>query len=281
MWQRSIWIFLVLIAANLLCRWCEAQQNPPGSNAPPPPGQQASANAKSEAEKEIERKEQSQRALGVLPAFIVTNRWNASPLTPGQKFHLFVKSSFDPATIGTVALQAAVSQAVNEFPGYGQGMQGYGKRFGASLADEVSDNFWSGYVFPVIFKEDPRYFRLGKDGFRRRLFNAAEQEFVCRTDKGRRSFGYSNVLGALVSGSISNIYYPGESRIRTVPATATSPAMPVYEDDRGIVLTLTRTAVALAYDMAGNAFLEFAPDVRRMFSHKRKRGAEASGGAKP
>ena len=260
---------LAFVLLCLLRPFSEAQQTSPPANptaAPSPSGQTGiQYGQKSDEEKEIERKEQSQRALGVLPVFGVTDRWNASPLTPREKFHLFVKSAFDPATIGTVGLQAGFSQAVNEFPGYGQGMQGYGKRFGASLADEVSANFWSGYFYPVLLKEDPRFFRLGKGGFRRRVLNGVVQEFVCHTDKGKRSFSYSNVVGAFTSGGLSNLYYPGRAVVRTAPATATAPPMPVFEDDRGVVLTVSRSIIALGYDMAGNLFDEFWPDIRRKF----------------
>jgi len=268
-----------LVVVSLLACFSTAQDGSPSGSPSHTSGTQPrpKATEKSAEEKEIERQEQSQRALGVLPEFVVTNRWNASPLTPREKFHLFVKSAFDPATIGTVGLQGGISQAVGEFPGYGEGMQGYGKRFGASLADEVSANFWSAYAYPVLFKEDPRYFRLGSGGFRRRFLNAAGQEFICLRDKGGRSFSYSNVLGAFTSGGISNLYYPGRTLIRTIPATATSPAVPVYEDDRGLVLTVSRAAVALAYDMAGNVFLEFWPDISHKFSHKQKAARTGEG----
>lgn len=269
-------LFLLLVLVSLLRTSTAAQQ--PASSADPSPAQGTPGTPKgekSEEEKEIEKKEQSQRALGVLPVFGVTDRWNASPLTPPEKFHLFVKSAFDPATVGTVGLQAGFSQTVNEFPGYGQGMQGFGKRFGASLADEVSANFWSGYFYPVLLKEDPRFFRLGSGSFKRRMWNSVMQEFVCHTDKGKQSFGYSNVLGAFTSGGLSNLYYPGRTVVRTTPATATKPAMPVFEDDRGVVLTVSRSMIALGYDMAGNLFDEFWPDIHRKL--KGKHGHDTTG----
>lgn len=233
----------------------------------PPPG------SKSEQEKQIERKEQSQRVLRVLPQFGVTSRQNAPPLSGHEKFHLFFKSAFDPATIGVVGLQAGLSQAEDEFPAYGQGAGGYGKRFAASLADEVSSGFFSNYVYPVLLKEDPRYFRLGEGGFARRSFYSVKQEFVCHTDKGGRMFNFSNVLGAFTSGAISNLYYPGNSVIRTIPATATTPAVPVYENERGVGLTLSRTAIALGYGTIGGLFDEFWPDIHDKLFHKHKDAA--------
>jgi hypothetical protein len=167
-----------------------------------------------------------------------------------------------------VGLQAGLSQAENEFPGYGQGAQGLGKRFGASLADEVSAGFWSNYAYPVVLKEDPRYFRLGEGGFGTRVVYSFKQEFVCHTDKGGRTFNFSNVLGAFTAGAISNLYYPGNTLIRTIPATATTPATPVYENDRGVSLTVSRAAIALGYGTMGGLFDEFWPDIQRKFLHK-------------
>ena len=208
---------------------------------------------KTEQEKEIEKKEQSQRALGVLPQFAVTSRENPPPLTTGEKFHLFRKSAFDPVEFALVGLQAGISQAQNSFPGYGQGAQGYGKRYGAAFADEVSSGFWSNFFWATTLKEDPRYFRLGEGTFKRRFFYALEQEIVCRTDKGTRSFSWENTLGALSGGGLSNIYYP--------------------TGDRGFELTMSRAGIAILYGSAGGLFDEFWPDIHsKLFHGKHKKG---------
>ena len=268
--RRMLCLTVMLV---FLCSFSIAQQTPgtepqPSEPTPSPRPEAPSATTKSEQEKELERKEQSQRALGVLPLFGVTSRQNASPLTGREKFHLFVRSAFDPATISIIGVQAAISQGQNEFPAYGQGAAGYGKRFGASFADSISSGFFSNYFYPVVLKQDPRYFRLGEGSIQRRIFYGIKQEFVCRTDKGGRAFNYSNVLGAFTSGAISNLYYPGNTLLRTIPATPTSPAVPVYENDRGVVLTISRTAIALGYGTIGGLFDEFWPDVEHRFFHR-------------
>lgn len=283
----GLWACLGL--AGMVTSASQAQQTAPPSkpdaaaqtapSSTPNPAQPDAARTKSEEEKNAEKQEQSQRALKMLPMFGVTSRQNAAPLTSGEKFHLFAKSAFDPVTIGVVGLQAGLSQAENEFPGYGQGAQGYGKRFGASLADEVSSGFWSNYFYPVLLKEDPRYFRLGEGGFKQRFWYSARQEFVCHTDKGGRAFNFSNVLGAFTTGGISNIYYPGNTRVRTIPATATTPAIPVYENDRGFVLTLSRATIALGYGVMGGLFSEFWPDIQHKLRHKPR--AEPEGAPTP
>ena len=56
---------------------------------------------------------------------------------------------------------AGMEQASNTFAGYGQGAQGYGKRFGANYADGFTDNMIGGAILPSLFKQDPRYFYKG------------------------------------------------------------------------------------------------------------------------
>jgi len=202
---------------------------------------------KSKRENQIEKEEQSERMLGVIPQLGTTNRQNAPPLRPPEKFHLFLKSAFDPAEFGVVGLQAAISQSTNEFPEYGQGAPGYGKRYGATLADEVSAGFWANYFYPVLLKEDSRYFRLGEGTIKHRIRHALLQEVICHTDKSERSFAWENILGAFTAGSVSNLYYP--------PA------------ERGFGLTMSRSAIAIGYGSLGALVDEFYPDIARKLSH--------------
>jgi hypothetical protein len=189
--------------------------------------------------------------LGVIPQFGTTSRHDAPPLTPGQKFHLFYKSAFDPVELATVGLQAGIGQAEDEFPEYGQGAAGYGKRYGATLADEVSGGFWANYFYPALLKEDPRYFRLGQGTVGHRLRYALMQEVICHTDRGGRSFAWENLLGAFTTGAVSNIYYP--------PA------------ERGAGLTMSRSAIAIGYGSLGGLVDEFYPDIARRLFHRHEK----------
>jgi len=259
------WVFINAVCLNLAL--AQQPQSPSGQSSPPaqsttqatpsaPPAQQ-----KTEQEKEIERQEQSRRMLGVVPQFSVTSRQDAPPLSTGEKFHLFRKAAFDPASIVIVGLQAGISQGEDEFAGYGQGAQGYGKRFGASLADEVSSGFFSNFFYATLFKEDPRYFRLGEGSISHRIKYAVIQEFVCHTDKGGRSFSFENVLGAFSSGGLSNVYYPST--------------------DRGFGLTMSRSGIALLYGSVGGLADEFWPDISQKLFHKHKKDQPAASPTTP
>lgn len=221
-----------------------SQPQTPPPNAPTP---------KSEQEKQIEKQEQSQRLLGVIPNFGTTSRHNAPPLSPSAKFHLFYKAAFDPVELSVVGLQAGLSQAEDEFPEYGQGAAGFGKRYGATLADEVSSGFFANFFYPVLLKEDPRYFRLGEGSIKHRIGYALLQEVYCRTDKGGRSFAWSNVLGAFSSGGLSNAYYPAA--------------------ERGFGLTMSRSVISLGYGSLGGLVDEFYPDISQRLFHRHDKSA--------
>ena len=101
------------------------------------------------------KEEETQRVLGVIPNFYVSYVPNAAPLSSRQKFDLAWKSSIDPISFLTAGAFAGVQQANNSFPGYGQGAQGYGKRFGADFADNFIGSMIGSALLPVLFKQDP------------------------------------------------------------------------------------------------------------------------------
>jgi len=163
------------------------------------------------AEEEI-KDEEKQRVLGFLPNFYVSYVPDAFPLTSKQKFKLAWKATVDPVTFGVTAGIAGVQQAANEFSGYGQGAQGYGKRYGANYADFVTDTFIGSAILPSLLKQDPRYFYKGTGSARSRLLYAIANSVICRGDNKRWQANYSSILGSLASGGISNLYYPAKDR---------------------------------------------------------------------
>lgn len=163
------------------------------------------------AEAQIKEQEK-QRVFGVIPNFYVTYIPNAAPLAPRQKFELAWKTLGDPVTFVIVGATAGLEQAQNQFKGYGQGAQGYGKRYAANYADSVTSTLLGGAVFPSLFKQDPRYFYKGTGSTRSRILYALANSVICKGDNGRWQFNYSALLGGLVSGAISNAYYPPDAR---------------------------------------------------------------------
>lgn len=189
-----------------------------------------------EAEAEI-KDEEKQRVLGVIPNFYVTYNPAAVPLHPRQKFELAWKLTVDPVNFGVTAAIAGIQQAANQFSGYGQGAQGYGKRLGAAYADSVTGTFIGGAILPSLFKQDPRYFYKGTGTRRSRVLYALANAVICKGDNGRWQFNYSAVMGSLAAGGISNLYYP--------------------DTDRDASVTFENTLIGIGASAANNLLQEF------------------------
>jgi hypothetical protein len=156
--------------------------------------------------------EEKQRVLGVVPNFYVSYIPDAAPLNSKQKFTLAWKTVADPFTFLFTGAVAGVEQAENHFAGYGQGAQGYGKRFGAAYADTVTGTFIGSAILPSLLKQDPRYFYKGSGSKRSRILYALANSVICKGDNRRWQPNYSTILGSLAVGGISNLYYPAQDR---------------------------------------------------------------------
>jgi hypothetical protein len=153
-----------------------------------------------------------QRIGGVIPNFYSSYDWNAPPMQAKQKFKLSFRSLIDPVSLLSVAGIAGAEQYRNIFPAYGSGIEGYGKRYGAALANHASSALLSRAVFPSIFHQDPRYFYKGTGSVRSRMLYAISAAFMTRGDNGRWEPNYSHLMGSFSAAAISNLYYPRSDR---------------------------------------------------------------------
>jgi hypothetical protein len=158
------------------------------------------------------KEEEKQRVFGVIPNFYVSYIPNPVPLAAKQKFELAWRATVDPVTFVLTGAIAGIQQGENDFSGYGQGAQGYGKRYGASYADVVTSTFIGSAILPSLLKQDPRYFYKGTGSTRSRALYAVVQAVICKGDNGRWQPNYSGILGSLAAGGISNLYYPAANR---------------------------------------------------------------------
>ena len=163
------------------------------------------------AEEQI-RVQEKQRLFGVVPNYYVSYASDAVPLNTRQKFQLGWKFAVNPFSFGMAGFIAGIAQANNSFSGYGQGAQGYAKRFGATYADFVSGTFFGNVIFPALFKQDPRYFYKGTGSKKSRFLYAVANAVICKGDNGHWQPNYSSVLGSLAAGGLSNLYYPASNR---------------------------------------------------------------------
>jgi len=246
----------------LIASSAAAQETPSGNQqAPAANTQQPSAStpapqAPQTPEEKKERKEEentgtsNDRLFWTLPNFLTVDTQNIPPLSTGQKFKVVTRSSFDYIEYPWYGLLAGISQAENSEPEYGQGAEGYGKRYGAAFADGTIENFMVGAIVPSLLHQDPRYYQLGKGGFWHRTGYALSRLVITRSDSGQREFNYSEVLGSGASAAISTFsYHPSAER------TASN--------------TMSVWGTQVGYDALTYFVREFWPDIHRKFRHKK------------
>jgi hypothetical protein len=230
-------------------------QQPPTS-AKPSPDQQSPSADQAQAQDKDKNKDKSDagkttsgtsndRLFFALPNFLTVDKnGKIIPLTAGQKFKVVARGAFDPVQIPWYAILAGISQAENSEPGYGQGAEGYGKRWGAYAADGTIENFFVGAILPSIFRQDPRFFPSHEGSFAHRATYAISRIVVTRGDNGRREFNISEVLGSAISSSISTYSYHPRA-------------------DRTIGNTASVWVSQMGYDAVTIMLKEFWPDIRR------------------
>jgi len=195
------------------------------------------------------RPQQTKRILGVIPNFrSVSIDEILPPQSWKEKFMTATRYSFDYSSIFTPAVLAGYSMGTKATPEFGQGAAGYGRYFWRAVVDQTIANYMVVFVFPVITRQDNRYYTLGRGGFFKRTGYALSRVVVTRSDAGRETFNTSEVVGNGAAAGLSNLYYPASSR--TFGNTG------------------AQWGVGIAGDAASFFLREFWPDINHRIFHE-------------
>ena len=253
-WSRSLFCFAfsILLAGSLVAQ--EESPVPPKVSGPASAVDTSSADSVHQTvqgkEKSAGNATSNDRLFFALPNFLtLENSARVPPLTPKDKFQVVARGSFDPVQFVWYGFLSGISQAEDSEPGYGQGAEGYGKRYGAALADGTIENFMTAAVLPSIFRQDPRFFQDGQGGFLRRAGYSVSRIVITRTDAGHHEFNISEVLGSAMAAGISTYSYHPRS-------------------DRTLSNTASVWGSMVAYDTLTITLKEFWPDIRRKLRKK-------------
>jgi hypothetical protein len=163
------------------------------------------------------------------------------PLTSKEKFELFLDKSVSPPQILSSAAGAGISEARGTLAGYGQGGEGFGRRFASSMASGASSHFFGTFLLPAMFHEDPRFFVRLQGGFGARAGHALRRAIVIRTDTGKETFNLPGTLGPLLAEALANAY------------------LPASEQTAG--KTFERAGIRIGFSAANNLLKEYWPSI--------------------
>jgi hypothetical protein len=230
--------------------WDSLPFSPASLPSPQNTGDKQSPPQPSKPRNDLQEGTSNDRILWTMPNFLtLENADSIPPLTAGQKFKVTARGVFDPFEFVLISFVAGINQASNSNPTYGQGMQGYAKRYGTAYADNAIENFMASAVFPSVLHQDPRYYQLGHGGFWRRAEHAVGRVFITRSDSGEKQANYSELVGALAAASISTYAYHPQS-------------------ERGFGNVVSVWASQMGWDSVTYMIKEFWPDLRKQRKKK-------------
>jgi hypothetical protein len=282
-----------LVLTGALPLTCTAQNTPPASSdssaqtqsqdaskpAADPAAVQPAGKNKADAQTSGQGKvagTSNDRLFYALPNFLtLESKKQLPPMSVRDKFKVVALGTFDYVEYPWWGVLAAISQATNGEPAFGQGWKAYAKRYGTTAGDSMVENFMVGAVFPSILRQDPRYYQSGQGSLFRRTGYSVSRIVVTRTDSGRTQFNYSEIFGAAAAAAISAYTYHPRS---TYISTPSNPHMFVASD-RTFSNVVSTWGTQVGLDTITIVVKEFWPDIHRKISKKHKAdiGPQATG----
>jgi len=233
---------LLLASAAIVFASCaaRAQENPDKSNLPDAPKAQQNPGTTDQNQ----QKNPLSTSLGLIArkSYVYPDLATSSgPLSSKEKFELFVSKTVAAPQILSSAAAAGISEARGTLSGYGQGGEGFGKRFGAFWATGASSQFFGTFVLPAALHEDPRFFVRLNGGWKGRVGHALRRVVVIRTDAGVERFNLPGILGPLLAESLANTYLP--------------------DNERTASKTFERYGIRIGFGAANNLLKEYWPSI--------------------
>jgi hypothetical protein len=169
------------------------------------------------------------------------------PITSRQRTRWFLTNTIGPPHLVGGLFTSAFGTAVNRPKEYGPGWEGFSDRYGMRLTGISTGNAMEASV-GALWGEDPRYFRVPGESFKRRLSNAVQLTFVARRRDGHFAPAYARYMAISGNNFLSNTWRV-DSEANTHDA-------------------VIRTADGFAGRFASNVFEEFWPDIKNLVFHR-------------
>jgi hypothetical protein len=194
--------------------------------------------------------EAGKRIFGVLPNYKTVDKMTGAyePLSTRAKFMIATKDSFDWPMFFVAGAMTGLNQMTEQNEEWGQGVEGFAKRYAASLADQTISNYLTEAILPSMLHHDPRYFRLGQGSAMHRITHALSWVIISKTDNNRNTLNVSELLGSGGSATIGMLYYPAQER--------TGEAV------------MDRFVTQIGFDAASSVLKEYWPDIQHLLFRK-------------
>jgi hypothetical protein len=173
------------------------------------------------------------------------------PLSAGDKLYYAGRLQLSPVVFVPALFASGYAHLADSNPHYGSDSSGYAERFGAAMLRQASDRLTGNGLFPALFRQDPRYYRVASGSIGHRAEYSALQVLMRRGDSGHEQGNWSGLLGHAFANALTPTYYPQVSAKGSVVA-------------KGF-------ATALIGDAGAKLIDEFLPDIYRLTFQRNQR----------
>ncbi len=150
-----------------------------------------------------------QRAESTRSQYVPAGWEVQAPLSAQQKVVMGVRGLYTPFSLIGMVLAAGYAQVADGQPNYGVNRVAFGKRMGATLLRDSTEEILSTSILPPLLHEDPRYYVEGpKYSFVHRTLYSITRPLVTRADNGRSTVNGSLLLGYAAASALTYPYYP-------------------------------------------------------------------------
>jgi hypothetical protein len=143
---------------------------------------------------------------------------STAPLTPGEKFHIFVKKSFLSYSPWALSVFGGLLGEITD-KDHGRHMTAgdfiadTGTHMARSMAFRATANFLEKFAFATILRQDPRYHRSDKKTVGGKIGYAVSRVFITQGDRcGCDQFNASFLMGGLAASGIAQNWRREEDR---------------------------------------------------------------------
>lgn len=236
---RRVLVLIGVICSLVLCGPGQQQSAPVPNTSSTGPQAQAEPQSSNPLQTSVDFFNLLQKKSLVFPDLAT----NTNKFDTWDKFKLAANNSVALSTFAAAGLSAGYGQAINSPAGYGQGGEGYGKRFGAAMARGASYNMFGNFLIASLTHEDPRFFVKKNLSFKESVRYAAIRVFVTRSDSGDKVVNYAGLVGPLAAEALATTYYP--------------------EGNRGVGDVFIRYGSDIGWIFAGNMVKQYWPRINR------------------
>ena len=144
-------------------------------------------------------------------------RASTAPLSPGEKFSLFLNKSFRPPgpyaqSIASGLFNEALDNNVGKKDTLGDYFADSMTRAARSFGSRIANNFFEKFAYATILRQDPRYHRSGKKSVGGKIGYAISRTFITQGDRSGDQPNISYLAGGLTGAFISKYWQREENK---------------------------------------------------------------------